>query len=58
MPIITIDTILAALPEELAAVMPAQIDAWLDQDMAPDEITVRLLAIWEESLSEMQDIAG
>lgn len=46
-----IDTIIAAMPDELAAVMPTQIDCWLDLDVPPDEIIQRLVAIWQEEMT-------
>lgn len=44
-----IDTIIAAMPDELAAVMPTQVDHWTDLDMPRDEIIENLVAIWQEA---------
>lgn len=44
-----IDTIIAAMPDELAAVMPTQVDHWIDLDMPREEIIENLVAIWQEA---------
>ena len=47
-----IDTIIAAMPDELAAVMPTQVDQWIDWEMPREEIIENLVAIWQEELAK------
>lgn len=44
----TIDAIIAAMPEQLAAVAPAQVDQWLDDGATSNAIAYMLAHVWSQ----------